>query len=83
MQSNLNLADQYTQFVDQPICSMYCVCPANAAFQSSDKNLTQAKLIDWGRYIGTAAGSGGSYASTYTSGQPSSSTIKSKNLLML
>jgi len=43
-QSGLNLAEQYTQFVDQPICSIYCVCPATAAFQSSNKNLTQAKL---------------------------------------
>ena len=49
--SNLDLSKQYSKFVDQPTCSIFCPCPAITAFSNSNVNLTQAKLQDWGRYV--------------------------------
>jgi len=73
IKSNVNLSDQYTKFVDQPICSMYCPCPFASAFKGTDANLSQAKLMKWGRFCNTGT-SGGSNCIGYTALSSSSKT---------
>lgn len=38
--SKVNLAAQYTKFVDVPTCSVYCPCPSNSTFVLSAPNMT-------------------------------------------
>jgi len=79
MKTNINLSDQYTKFVDQPICSIYCPCPFKSAFKGTDKNLSQKNLIKWGRYCNTKA-SGGSNCIGYTA---TASNTKTDDLLQM
>jgi hypothetical protein len=35
--TNLDLSVQYTKYVDQPMCSLFCPCPIISAFDAKDK----------------------------------------------
>lgn len=78
---NLSLKDQYTKFVDQPMCSIFCPCPAlPETFKASDKTYSQSALANWGRYV--KHGSGGSQAIGYTT-TPTDKVIADKKLMQL
>jgi len=71
MKTGVNLSEQYTKFVDQPICSLYCPCPFASRLISpygSDnaKLLSQNNLMKWGRFVNMAK-SGGSNCEGYES----------------
>ena len=74
--SNLDLAATYSQYVDQPMCSVFCPCPVADAFSSS--TLSQASLMKQGRYVDKSLSKGIGYTT-----QPSDQTIKMQDLNML
>jgi hypothetical protein len=47
--TNLDLSEQYTKYVDQPTCSLFCPCPDIAA--PDIDTFPQTKLYGWGRYM--------------------------------
>ena len=49
IETNMDLAEEYSKYVDIPMCSIFCPCPVAMAFDSS--TLSQASLMKWGRYV--------------------------------
>jgi hypothetical protein len=76
VETNLDLADQYTKYVDQPTCSLFCPCPEIAAFDKA--TFPQATLFGKGRYMGKSSMKDNKYSNF-----PSSDKINKDNLVML
>jgi hypothetical protein len=76
---NLSLKDQYTKYVDQPMCSIFCPCPAvPPTFDASNKAYSQKALANWGRYVDHANSGAIGYTTT-----PTSAEIQAKGLMQL
>ena len=67
--------------MDEPTCSILCPCPTVAAFSNSNANLTQAKLIDWGRYVDVDSSNANIDYTKAT--QPDANTVSAKGLIPL
>lgn len=64
--------------VDQPICSVVCPCPFEAAL-SDETAIPQSQLLKWGRYINAQSGCPKYKRQNY----PSSTAVKSANAVPL